>query len=186
MLFPTSGSAQSEFLHQFTAIQNETTVHLSFTIAGGVTCLGTDIERSSDSAHFSTIGTIAGVCGSSSEDVEYSFDDTKPLANQNNYYRLLLGQVGYTETIKVQFIDYSSGAVVYPNPVTDQTTIFFPNSKKEFFRLKLFDAAGILKVSLQTENASVDLNRGIVGAGIYFFTIEKNSVTIYKGKIAVL
>ena len=178
--------SQSSFLQEFSGSQIENSIHLSFTISSGITCLGIDIERSVDSINFTRIGTIGGVCGSTSDDITYSFNDTSPLTNQVNYYRLLLGQVGYSTTIRVQYIDYNQGAVVLPNPLTDAANIYFPNVNNQTFHFKLFDSSGRVTLSLQTRDESILLKREKLGAGIYFFVLSGEGGQKYYGKVIIL
>jgi len=184
MIVLSRSQGQSPLLNQFKAIQSGNSVFLTFTLASGVTCLGIEIERSSDSMNFNTIGVIPGICGNSSEAVTYTFEDTAPLNNQENFYRLLLGQVGYSETIKIHFIDYDDGPVIFPNPIMDQSTIFFPNPTGETFVFSLYDSSGRIVTSLSTSNASISLHRNSLSSGIYFFILENKSER-FQGKVVV-
>ena len=148
--------------------------------------MGIEIERSTDTTNFITIGTIPGVCGNGAEDVAYSFDDKAPLQNQDNHYRLLLGQVGYSEIIKVSFFDYSSGSYAFPNPAPDHVTIFYPNSIKAKLQFKLFDLSGKLLQSLPTEGGSIELDVSGIQSGIYLYQLINQGSIEYHGKIAIL
>lgn len=173
--------AQAEFLHQFTATQNHEVILLNFTIAGGITCLGTEIQRSADSISFQTIGNIAGICGSDTKDVSYAFTDTAPLANQDNFYRLELGQVGFSHTIKIKFTDYESGAFAFPNPAAEETMVNFPNPKNELVQLRIFDTAGRMRQSITTRNNAVKVKREGLLNGMYFFTVYQNEKIQFSG-----
>jgi hypothetical protein len=173
--------AQSEFVHQFTATQNDEVILLNFTIAGGITCLGTEIQRSPDSINFQSIGNIAGICGSDTKDVSYAFTDTAPLVNQDNFYRLELGQVGFSHTIKIKFTDYESGVFAFPNPAGEETMVNFLNSKNELFKLQIFDTSGRMRRSITTRNNAVKVSREDLLNGMYFFTLSQNEKIQFSG-----
>ncbi len=83
-----------------------------------------DIERSSATTDFETIGSVPA---NSSPAGNYSFDDMQPLNNEN-YYRLKItyldGSVKYSPTKKVSF--NFDALTIYPNPAKDQ--IFIRNN----------------------------------------------------------
>lgn len=184
-VIPALSVAQSAFLSAFRGFQSDHSVKLKFTIRGGITCLGIDIERSSDSVSFKVIGSISGICGSTSEEVTYSFEDADPLTNQANYYRLFLGQVGYSETIGVSFLDYTNGAVVIPNPFVEKATIYFPDVPDNDRVLKLFDPAGKLIHQQPVTGNAVEVDASGFSAGLYLFVLEENKKVLFKGRIVV-
>lgn len=176
---------QSGILKGFTGFQQGTSIQLSFTIKGGNTCLGTDIQRSADSIQFTTIGSIAGICGSNDKDETYTFKDEAPLVNQPNYYRLILGQLGNSEFISVPYLDYSEGLVIFPNPVTESTLVYFANEKNESSTIKIFDAGGILQFSAATNLSFISLGGNNLAAGIYLAVLEQEGHIRYSKKIIV-
>ncbi|MEO6167307.1 MAG: T9SS type A sorting domain-containing protein [Chitinophagales bacterium] len=177
--------AQSGILKVFTGFQQGSSIQLSFTIKGGNTCLGTDIQRSADSIQFTTIGSISGICGSNDKDETYTYQDEMPLVNQPNYYRLILGQLGNSEFISVPYLDYNEGILIFPNPVTASTLLYFPNEKNELFAIKIFDASGILQSVSSTRGASVSIGTKDLSQGIYLVTVEQEGTILFREKIAV-
>lgn len=147
--------------------------------------MGTDIQRSSDSIHFTTIGTITGICGSTDKDETYTFEDEMPLLNQSNYYRLILGQLGYSEFISVHYVDYENGILLFPNPLTESTMLYFPNDKKELFTIKIYDISGILQSVSETRDASVLIGTKNFSRGIYLVTLEQEGNVRYQEKMVV-
>jgi hypothetical protein len=184
-LVPASSEAQSAFLSAFSGFQMDQSVLLNFTIRGGITCLGIDIERSSDSINFKVIGSISGICGSTSEEVTYSFEDSDPLINQPNHYRLLLGQVGYSEILAVAFLDYTNGAVVIPNPFLEKTTIYFPDGFGNDRMLKLFDLAGKLVRQQPVSGNAIELEASGFSPGLYLFCSRRTIKYFLRGRIVV-
>ncbi|MBA3649815.1 MAG: hypothetical protein H0W62_14945 [Chitinophagales bacterium] len=178
--------AQSEFLVNFSAIQNEQVVHLSFTLKGGITCLGTQIERATDGIHFAAIGSIAGVCGNSNFEVTYSYDDSMPVLNQSNFYRLQLGQLGYSQIVNLRVSDYSKGWQIIPNPATDEAVIYFQNKGNHQVIFKLYKEDGLLIKTVTTISNSIDLHKSDLMPGHYIFSIEENKEKRYSGHLVIL
>ncbi|MEP7127722.1 MAG: T9SS type A sorting domain-containing protein [Chitinophagales bacterium] len=177
--------AQTTVLTQFTGFQQDAIIQLSFTIKGGNTCLGTEIQRSSDSIHFATIGMIAGICGSNDKDETYTFADENPLPNQHNFYRLVLGQLGVTDHIKVFYVNYDNSLLIFPNPVTGSSICYFENDNHELVELHIFDASGILQSSISTRDAAVSLPSNNLSAGTYIVTLTQGEIFRYRQKFIV-
>ena len=180
--------AQNEdVLKQFTAVQVGNHVQLDFTIQAGNTCNGIQIYRSSDSLIFEEIGDIQGVCGSSDRNESYSFTDFTPLNNAANYYRLQLGTLGFTYTVKVFFIELNGNdALIYPNPLTGESSINILNSSHAELRLKIFSSDGkLFYESDGLRGNSFALKRKDFSGGVYFFQITGSSVVRYKGTFLV-
>lgn len=79
------GKAQ-EPLVAYAATTVKDGVLISFTMRGGFSCNGINIERSEDSVNFSVIGEIEDICGNPDFDVPFSFIDPQPLPNRKNFY----------------------------------------------------------------------------------------------------
>ncbi|HYV95325.1 MAG TPA: T9SS type A sorting domain-containing protein [Chitinophagales bacterium] len=168
--------AQSDLLAHFSGRQIENYIHLDFTVHGGITCSGTEVQRSTDSIHFETIGTIPGVCGSSNFDVSYSFDDSLPVKNQFNYYRINFGQFGYSKVIKLWYVDYGNEFVVVSN------TIFFSNPNHENLTLSIFNLQGQMIQSWQTYGDAVSLDWRVFPSRMYFFQVRNAQKILFSGK----
>ncbi len=159
--------AQDNLLVNFSGQQVENYTHLNFTVRGGITCSGTEVQRSGDSIHFETIGDIPGICGSSIADQAYTFDDLHPLKNQNNFYRINMGQLGNSFVIKIPVIDYSDGILIMPNPVSDLATIFFSNSGHQKFTFTIYTPEGNAVHNFETVEGPFLLDRSILSSGTY-------------------
>ncbi|MGB3075200.1 MAG: T9SS type A sorting domain-containing protein [Chitinophagales bacterium] len=184
-LIVQNACAQTTVLTQFTGIQQDATIQLSFTIKGGNTCLGTEIQRSPDSIHFETIGMIAGICGSNDKDETYTFTDENPLTNQHNFYRLVLGQLGVTDHIKVFYVNYGNSLLIFPNPVTLSSMCYFENDNNELAELRIFNVYGILESSIVTRAAAVSLQSNDLSAGTYIITLTQDGIIRYSRKFIV-
>jgi hypothetical protein len=174
-------------LGSFSANDNNGEVYLSWSIVAGSTCNGISILRAGDGIDFKEIGNIAGVCGSSSSEVNYSFTDTNPLKNAVNYYRLELGFSNFSQIISIEIIDIeSNGYQVRPNPSTDFSTIYFENSKRQEYQFELHNLAGMQVMSSLTKDDFIQVNSSILGSGVYFFKISlPANLPKVKGKMMV-
>lgn len=115
---------ETTILDNFTAIKNDGKIYLRWVITSGRTCDGTRIYRSGEQIHFTQIGDISGICGSSTSPVPYDFIDENPLKNQRNYYRLESGNNGFSEIVSLESIGFENkGYQVRPNPVITQAQI---------------------------------------------------------------
>jgi type IX secretion system substrate protein len=180
---------QHTFLSSLTGTQVNQTIFISFTIKGGNTCTGTGIERSGDGIYFSRIGEIPGVCGSASSDETYSFTDFNPVPNTINYYRVELGLLSgfYSEVIPVNYLDLGAyGFKVFPNPVMQQSVIYFSNDKKELFDFRIFNLRGKLIQQRFLKDAFVALTADEFSAGVYHYQLILKNEIKYSGKVVFL
>jgi len=151
-------------------------VHIRATIKAGSSCLGMNILRAEDSLTFISIGQIAGICGSDAEPMKYSFIDENPLKNKTSFYKLQLGGFGETEVLSIRVIDVGqSGVVVIPNPVRDQTTIYFKNPLHEQHNLFIINSLGATILIEKTQEQVFQLDLKKLDAGVYFFVISDES-----------
>ncbi len=181
--------AQNEdILIQFSAVQVENRVQLNFTIKAGNTCNGIQIYRSEDSLNFAEIGDIQGICGSTGRNESYSFTDNSPAKNNVNYYRLQLGTLGYSYITKLFFIQLDgNSALLFPNPVTDETIITFLNSSHAEVRLIVFSCEGkLVYESSPSYGNSFRLMKDDFSPGLYFYKIDREDSHLYSGKFNVL
>lgn len=99
-----TGFAQSTpLLTKFNGTAYNNQVYLSWEIGQGSTCNGIGVMRSVDSVSFVEIGSIEGVCGSTSEPQSYTFTDLTPQSNRTNYYRLNLGGLAFSSVLKFMY-----------------------------------------------------------------------------------
>ena len=176
---------QDTFLSYFSGQQINDYVHLVFTTKAGVTCLGTEIERSADSILFTSIGEIPGICGGSESELTYTFDDESPLENVKNFYRIKLGTLGFSGVIGIQFVDFGEGIVITPNPATGSTNVFFSNSQNQLFEFFLFNVQGKEHRSYSTNESTLQIDLLNLSSGIYFLNAIKNGEVVFKEKLIV-
>lgn len=175
-------------LDDFTAFRDGNTVLLKWTITSGSTCNGIRIYRAEDTINYIQVGDIAGVCGSSTSPVPYSFTDLSPIPNRINYYRLELGTQGFSKYVSIDFIVLGeSGYLIRPQPITDNAVIYFDNPSNDSHSFKLYDEKGELVRTIENITSNtIPFNRAGLSSGTYIFTIESGEKIKVKGKIVVL
>jgi len=174
-------------LGTFSVSEYEGAVYLRWSIVAGSTCNGIGIHRSTDSATYTEVGRIDGVCGSADVEKPYEFTDNNPVKNKVNSYRLALGGQGFSETVSVEIFGIgSTGYQIRPNPASGKATIYFANNTRLRHRLSLYALAGALVFATTTQEDFFDLDTGAFPSGMYFFEISAagNAPSI-AGKIMV-
>ena len=182
-----SFAQHNTILDNFSVSENNGKVFLNWTITSGSTCNGIQIYRSTDGKQFTQIGSIAGVCGSSSAPKPYDFTDNNPVKNSINCYRLELGGNGSSEILSLEIIDIASGGFqIRPNPITAEAKIYFDNDKKLEHQLTLYNMSGVSVFTTATKESFFLLNSVLLQSGIYLFTISTNgNLPTAQGKLLV-
>lgn len=166
-------------------VQEDNDVILSFTVSIGNTCLGIDVERSTNGSNFTTIGHISGVCGSLAKDVAYNYTDTNPEYNQINYYRVKLTGLGQSETVSLSVVDYRNKSfVVIPVSGSNNVQIIFNRSNNVPYDFRLNDILGneVMMRRNVSEN-KIEINGSTIKSGIYYFTLNDRAGNKISGKI---
>lgn len=186
MFCSTTAFAQINIVTAFSGTQLNQTVYLAFTLSSGQTCNGINIERSNDSINFYKIGDIAGTCGSATTPVSYTYTDTFPIINANNYYRLLPGNNDWSMVIKVYFKAQSeSEFLIAPNPFTTATNISFKNASHKTLQWQLFDANGKQVSHGATKEESFIILKSNLNAGLYLLYLLLDNKDLQKARLVV-
>ena len=131
-------------LNYFDAEKKQNTVLLKWQTLSENNNASFIIERSVDGWRFEAIGQINGA-GTTSEAMDYSFEDNKPGVG-DNYYRLRQIDFDATETVsKLLVISFEStlfeSVRISPNPAIDRVTVSHP-SIHGTINLQLFNLYG--------------------------------------------
>lgn len=162
----------SPILGRFFVSESEGTVLLNWSIVAGSTCDGIKIYRSVDSIHFSLVGEILGLCGSVGFEQQYDFTDNNPVKNKVNYYRLELGNQGFSKIVSIKIIDIeNSGYLIRPHPANAQAEICFNNYSGQKAELSIFNFNGQKIASAATQDSYFVINTSEMNSGLYIFTI---------------
>ena len=170
----------------FSADEFNKNVLLTWTISEGNTCNGIDIFRSIDGANYTKIGDIEGICGSGVESIDYSFTDNFPEKNVFNHYRLSLGGLGYSYSVKVEVIDIPANSYqIRPQPINEKGLLLFNNNTKKQAELFVFNMNGELVFQRETAESEIKLREMMrFPSGQYSFILMLNEKEI-TGKIEV-
>jgi len=179
--------APAQFLANFSALQHNEKIDLNITIAGGNTCNGINILRSADGVNFNSIGGIAGICGSSTEDVYYSFTDDSPIRNATNYYRLDLITLGYSVIIDIHFVYFGENNILfYPNPLVDKSSVYLKTTNAEVSSYKIYDRYGrLLKLVEGLRGNYFEIQREDWPSGLYYLEISTGNKAAIKKQFVV-
>lgn len=181
-------SSQSINLSGFSVFQNEKSALLLWNIESGSTCNGITIFHSIDMTNFNEIGSIYGVCGSSSKSTPYNFTHTNPALNKINYYKLKFGSSQYSEIIFLLF-DYveTGNLLINPNPANDFFDIKFNNDKNQTFTVEIIDANGqFVLTKNKITGTSFTVNSSLFDAGIYTVVLRDAEGSISKNKLCII
>ncbi|TAH42402.1 MAG: T9SS type A sorting domain-containing protein [Bacteroidetes bacterium] len=167
----------AQFLANFSAIQQNDKIELNIVIAGGNICNGINVLRSTDGVYFNPIGDIAGICGSSTEDVFYSYTDTNPVPNAVNYYKLDLITLGYTSTINIRYIYFGNNQLLlYPNPLVHTASVYLQTTNADISSYRINDRFGrILREVEGVRGNFFELRRDDLPRGLYYLEVRTGS-----------
>lgn len=166
-------NAQSDtILSKFNANVIGEKVLLSWRIKAGNTCNGIEVYRSTDSVNYTWIGNVEGICGNLSFPVDYEFFDESPVPNAINYYKLNLGNNGFSRVASTWYFDLSErDHLLSPNPVMEFATLRFKNDSGLKVDLKVFDLSGKLIFIETTNSDNFILQTSEFDPGEYLFQI---------------
>ena len=176
-LFFQLTESRAQFLASFSAIQQNDNIELNIVIAGGNTCNGINVLRSTDGIYFSPIGDIVGICGSSTEDVFYSYTDSDPVPNAVNYYKLDLITLGYTSTINIRYVYLGDDQIIlYPNPIVQNSSVYFNATNADLSSYRINDRYGrILRGVEGVRGNYFELKRDDLPRGLYYLEVRTGS-----------
>jgi hypothetical protein len=186
-LAPATASPAQGIVRDFSVRQVSAGLQLSFTVVAGNTCLGIGILRSDGSTPFTEIGFIGGVCGSTSEDVFYSYVDSHPLVNRQGYYKLDLEILGLSGVVAARFLDYGSdGVIAIPSVSSGLFNLYFANPTSLPVRARIHDLSGRTVRDVRFPSGSVlTIDLSNERRGLYIFDIQLGSTDVYRGKLIV-
>lgn len=131
------------FIAAYTLTELEGSIRIDWTMQGGSTCNGQDIERSTDGVIFENVHRIAGICGDPSASVPFSWLDASPPAFSTVYYRIKLGFDGYTSVKSLVFDQLTASTQrFFPSPVIDIATLALNIGQGDVVDLVILDASG--------------------------------------------
>lgn len=177
---------QSNILSEFTARQNGNTVELKWTFRSGETCNGTWVQHATDSTMMETINHVPGICGAPDVPVEYSFTHENPVPGKTNYYRLILGSRGNSNTVSVYVDAVGKGFMIAGQPLSSEAEIIFADGFQKGVMVKIFDAAGRLQYEAETSERRLQIRREDFRSGMHILQIHYANGNQFRGKLLVI
>lgn len=175
--------AQSDILESFTVIQVDNHLQIDFAIAGGASCNGVQLLRSSNGVDFYHLNEIEGICGGSEFVEHYTLLDDSPLQTTANHYKLILGTEGASEVLSYHFVALEAGYRVIPNPVRDWAVIRFDNPTGLSFELNVYDLNGaVVESAPNITSTEIRLELRNYQAGMYIFQLRSSDGTLITGR----
>jgi hypothetical protein len=172
-------------LQEFTGYQKDEQLILHWTFPAGSLCEGTRIERSTDEIIYREIGQIPGFCGSPDSPVTYSFIDSFPRVNSINYYRLELGNYGYTSSIPVECLSIGEYGFVVLSTNTGQTEILFENNPGRTGTAIIYSGDGKRISEVGINGRRISLPPGRFTSGVYLLMLAFSDDTSVSGNFVV-
>jgi hypothetical protein len=132
-----------------------------------------EIERSKNGMDFSSIGTVASLNGTGTN--QYSLTDPLPIKGLN-FYRLRQvdrnGRFEYSTIIKLLFEGYGKPMILYPNPASNYIQFDFAGKQKTVY-INVYDALGkeVINTSLANQ-APLKMDISILSKGQYFIQLS--------------
>ncbi|MBL0126426.1 MAG: T9SS type A sorting domain-containing protein [Flavobacteriales bacterium] len=135
------------FIEAYTLSELEGSIRIDWTMHGGSTCNGQDVERSSDGVTFVAVHRIEGICGDPSFSVPFNWLDEAPPEFSTVFYRIKLGFDGYSSVKSVTFAQLTTSLQrFFPSPVRDQATLALNAGSGDLVDLRIVDASGRLVI----------------------------------------
>ncbi len=170
----------------FNAQQLDRQVKLEWTVGRGNTCEDLEVQHSTDGQNFTTVFVYPGVCGEATFEQTYSWTQTSPVLNADNYYRLNSNTAGVlSDTISLRIVGYNdAGVLVAPNPAAEKTTLYFYNPANTPYYAELVDLQGkMVWRSGTTTGNTLQLFPPGGQSGLYYFRLIAESGESVSGPI---
>lgn len=163
-------------------------VKIDLILSQGAFCDGIKYYRSSDGINYQFIGQVSGICGSNEQAERYEFTDAAPLWNTCNHYKVEFGGYGFSEVVKIEFIELEkNGSTAVPNPATDKVRVFFENFNQKPFNLQLINLNGQTLITTQSYTDQFTIDLSSIPAGFYLYEINslQDKLPRIQGKLLV-
>jgi len=172
-------------LTKFVAVIRKGDVFLEWSTATELNNLGFEVQRSSNSSEFVTVGFVDGK-GTVSEIQNYTFTDKK-LEVGSYSYRLKQndydGTSDLSDIVEVEILTPNVFSLEqnYPNPFNPVTKIKFSLAADSKVNLTIFDVLGqevanLISGNLAAGSHEIDFNASNINSGVYFYRIDATGI----------
>jgi len=183
MLFaiPSVVAQPHSLLQDFSGYQQGNKLILRWTFKSGSFCDGMRIGRSSDGLIFEQLAEIPGICGNPQSAYTYSFADSLALPNAVNYYRLELGNYGFSEVLPVEFLKPGKNGFVVIQEAGGLSQIVFDNQPGRTGKAVIYSASGkrISETAIHGNRLSLGSDRW--APGVYLLLLVFNDQSSVSG-----
>ena len=177
------------FFRGFTVQQVEDTIALDWTIAAGNFCINMEVQRATPTTDFERIAVFAGVCGNDEQDEPYTFSDGGPFSLDAEYSYRIWASNGtvISDTLSLNyFFLYDNQVLLGPNPMQNETKVFFNNATNSTYTLVVNDLKGkVVKVLSNDERNSISLTRDGLAQGVYILQLRDSEDVVTTRKLVV-
>ena len=158
---------------------SQSSIQINWITTAGSTCSDLFIERSEDLSSFNEVYRHSGVCGSTSEELSYFWVDSDALPGIS-YYRIqeALGQ--FTDTIEVLNPIGNDEVIMFPNPASNEVSIYRTNPDAKISSLLIYDLRGKLILQTEIPNQLTSINTSNLIDGMYYFQYVSSTFKITK------
>ncbi len=179
-------------LTNFSAKVSSSKTLLDWETATEINNQGFEIQRSSGTSEFRTIGFVNGF-GTSTENHHYSYTDNLQSTGIYNYRLKQIdfdGSFKYSKVLEVNYSGVKEFSLYqnYPNPFNPTTTISYELPDAGYISLKVFDVLGN-EVALIDEGFrqaglhEISFNGTNLSSGIYIYSLRMNDKVLNKNMI---
>lgn len=144
-----------------------------------------EIERSQSGKNWNKIGSIEST-GESAVQINYSFEDMKPLWGEN-LYRLRMvdkdGTFAYSRIQSMKFEGIGTGLSVYPNPSTDKLIVSDHKTVAEIVMSSLNGNTVYKSSSFAIGSGLIDVVS--LAKGLYIVKVTRQNGTITTSKVVI-
>lgn len=170
---------------------SNTHVKLDWTSAVEQNFSGFDVQRSTNTNTWTTIGTVNSTGNGLSTVNKYTFNDFQPL-NGKSYYRLKMnnqdGKSRNSETRTITIADGVDYMAIYPNPANNKAFLLVNSSLNNPAQVTVTDMSGRTvysqNVQLKIGGNNIDLPVAKFEGGVYIVRLNVNE-TIFTQKLII-
>jgi hypothetical protein len=170
------GQEEHPFIDAFDLTVLDGRIQVAWTMKGGSTCDGTEVERGTDGVSFSVVHRIAGICGDPSVPVSFSWIDAAPPEFSTVHYRIRMGVDGTSSMKQVVFDQLvTTDQRIFPVPVVENATLALNVPLSASVQIQVHDAQGKLVHEHSGNGRNHTLLLSAIATGAYTYTATSGS-----------
>lgn len=168
MPFLIHAQEEHPFIQSYDLTVLDGRIRVAWTMQGGSTCFGLDVERSTDGIDFQQVHRIEGICGDPTIAVPFSWIDGSPPELSTVYYRIMFGLEGYSSVKSVEFHQLTTSSYrFFPSPTRGEARLLLNVEPSASVDVRIYDAMGGLVLE----------RSGSLGNDIQLFLVDLASGT---------